>query len=112
FQPLLARDEWTADSPASRATVYAPSPALRCAASHSHDARGGPANPDGTRKFVRSVYARAPSLVGLGPTRGDEQRPREISGVRRDSARGSNHGADTMETERDELDTITLHDRR
>jgi len=59
-----------------------------------------------------TVDARAVALVASGPRVGCGGGPREISGFRQDSARGSSHDADTMETEHDELDTITLHDRR
>ena len=56
-----------------------------------------------------TAYADAASLVGLGPGGGLDGGLREISGFRQDSARGTSHDADTVDPERDELDTITLH---
>src|SRR5262249_27724495 len=81
----IARSLETNERPTPRppaATVYAPTPARGCAASHSHDARGGPANPDGTRKFLRlrQVYVGTASLVCLGTTGGRGGGLREISG--------------------------------
>ena len=59
-----------------------------------------------------TVYARGVAR-GLGDHVWDRDGgPREISGFCQDSARGPSHDADRMEPERDELDTITLHDRR